>query len=382
MLDKIPKIKYSSIETSLSKCALDDDSNQSMQKLYESIIRSLNIGFSTMLHFLAAFENIDSTLWFKTYFLNGLISSNFDKEFNIFTQLGQIIKDRLMHNECVSKSQCPKAYLIHHSYFWLDSWQLLETLFKHCLVNCGDLADTDLNLIRVTLMFQPNETIHLFFQYTQELENEYTMQMSRHPHLIPHFKISCRFVLELMQAWEYQPYVMGFHKHIVKNMKTHDKHTTTPVLFNIHDIYDDLATFNMSSVPPSLDASSNVLPASNKITSTFASVTTTPSYHDPSLGNTPLIAYCSVGPYHNWYNAYQPDNVSPFVATVMCNNKPRKLCKACMTVGHDSGHCYLRGVKFVQKSSLSALMCLINIMVMLHQPALLCPYETLVHHCM
>ena len=221
MLDEIPKIKYSSIETSLSKRVLDDDSNQSMQKLYESIIRSLNIGFSTTLHFLPTFENINSTLSFKTYFLNGLIGSNFDKASNVFTQLGQIIKDRLMHNDCVAKSQCPKAYLILHSYFRMDGWQLLETLFKRRLVNCGALADTDLDLIRVTLMFQPNETIHSFFQRTQELENEYTMQMSRHPHLVPHFKIARRFISEIMRAREYQPYVMDFHKMIVKHNKTH-----------------------------------------------------------------------------------------------------------------------------------------------------------------
>ena len=131
--------------------------------MYESLIRSLNIGFSATLQFLPTFEQINSDLSFRRYFLDGLIGSNYDKAFNIFTQLGQIIKDRIVNDECISSASCPKAYIIIHSYLQLDGWQLLETLFKRRLVNCGALADTDLDTIHVTLLIQTNESVHSFF---------------------------------------------------------------------------------------------------------------------------------------------------------------------------------------------------------------------------
>ena len=83
-----------------------------------------------------------------------------------------------------------------------------------------------------------NLSIH-FFQRTQQLENEYVMQMSRHPHLVPRFKIIRRFVSELMRVREYQPYLMDFHKHIIRHVKTHGDHTNTPVTFSLHDVYDE-----------------------------------------------------------------------------------------------------------------------------------------------
>ena len=212
ILDNVPKIKYSNIETSLSKRSLDDDSNLSIHKLYDSIIRSLNIGFSTDLSFLPLFEQLTSETSFKSHFLHGLLGSSYDKAYNVYHQLGQLIKDRISNDDCVHKDKSPKAYLILHSYIRMDGWTLLETLFRRRLVNCGALPDTDLDSLRVTLIFQPAETIHSFFQRTQEIETEYIMQMTRHEHLIPRVKIIRRFVSELMRAVEYQPYITDFHK--------------------------------------------------------------------------------------------------------------------------------------------------------------------------
>ena len=340
VLDNVLKIKYGAIETSLTKRQLDDDSNQSMKKLYESIIRSLNIGFSTDLYFLPTFDTLSSTISFSNYFLTGLIGSNYDKAMNVFNQLGQLIKDRISHHECVDKIKCPKAYLIIHTYLQLNGWELLEKLFKHRLVNCGALADTDLDSLRVNLLLQPQESIHSFFQRTQSIENEYAMQMNRHSHLVPRFKLIRRFVSELMRAREYQTYISDYHKLIIKHVKIHGEHTNTNVSFTLIDIYDDLTSFAVISTPAKLD------PSPNNISGPPLHYPST----SPSINDTmPLIAYTDVGHhYDEWYDSAQ-DCTDPVIAAAMHNTRLKKFCQACMTPGHESDRCFLRGPNFRPK---------------------------------
>ena len=346
LLDEIPKIKYSAIEGSLSKRCLDDDTNQSLQKLYESIIRSLNIGFSTTLHFLPSFEEINANLSFDKNFLHGLIGSNYDKAKTIYLQLGQLIKDRLTDNECISKSKSPKAYLIIHAYIRIDGWQLLETLFKRRLVNCGALADNDLDSIRVNLMMQSNESVHSFFLRTQDLANEYTMQMSRHPHLIPHFKLVRRFVSELMRAREYQPYVMDYHKLIIRHVKQNGEHTTTPVPFTLHDVYDELSAFAVAPIPSKLEPSPNLLVTTNDINDNLLPHLESTG-HLPSSDIQPHIAYTAID--YCQSSDTDPDQLSPIIAAAMRNVRSKKFCQACMTIGHDADRCFLRGINFRPK---------------------------------
>ena len=88
ILDNVLKIKYGAIESSLAKWTLDDNNkNQSTKKLYESIIRSLNIGFSTELYFIPTFETLSPLISFVNYFFTRLIGSNYDKANIIFNHL-------------------------------------------------------------------------------------------------------------------------------------------------------------------------------------------------------------------------------------------------------------------------------------------------------
>lgn len=290
---------------------------------------------------MPTFDNSSPTLSFSNYFLAGLIGSNYNKALNVFNQLGQLIKDHISNYECINKTKCPKAFLIVHTYLQLNGWELLEKLFKNRLVNCGALADTDLDSLHVNLLFQPNESIHSFFQCTQTIENEYAMQMNRHSHLVPRFKLIRHFISKLMQAREYQTYVSDYHKQIIKHVKTHGEHMNTNISFSLIDIYDDLTSFTVTSTPAMLDASPNTI--------------TSPMFNYRINSSTdtnetlPLIAFTGVDQQiDEWYN-YTDTDITPVVAAAMHQARTKKFCQACMTPGHEADRCFLRGPNFRPK---------------------------------
>jgi hypothetical protein len=135
--------------------------------------------------------------------------------------------------------------------------------------------------------------------------------MNHHSHLVPRFKLIRRFVSELMRAPEYQTYVSDYHKLIIKHVKIHGEHTNTNVSFTLIDIYDDLTSFAVVSIPTKLDPSPNNLPSPNHYPITS------------SQGNNetlPLIAYTATNnQYDEWYN-YAQDCNDPVIAAAMHNN--------------------------------------------------------------
>ena len=73
------------------------------------------------------------------------------------------------------------------------------------------------------------------------------------------------------------------------HIKANGKHTTTPVMFSIiHDVYDNLTTFAVPSIPASLDVLPNMLSDSNHVRkNTFASnAITSPSPHNQLSNHT------------------------------------------------------------------------------------------------
>ena len=85
------------------------------------------------------------------------------------------------------------------------------------------------------------------------------MQMTRHTHMIPHFKILRHFISELMRAHEYQTYITDYHKLLIKHVKQYGEHSNHNVTFNLHDVYEDLISFSVPEIPSSLTPSPNVL---------------------------------------------------------------------------------------------------------------------------
>jgi hypothetical protein len=70
------KLKYTSMETYLSKQVLTDDSYHAMEKFYNSILRTINMGLSTQLYFLPRFKELCQDTNFTSLFLDGLFGSN------------------------------------------------------------------------------------------------------------------------------------------------------------------------------------------------------------------------------------------------------------------------------------------------------------------
>ena len=171
-------------------------------------------------------------------------------------------------------------------------------------------------------------------------------QLEHHPSIppspfIPHFKLIRRFVSELMRAREYQPYIMDYHKCIIRHVKQNGEHTTIPVSFTLHDVYDELSAFAVTSVPAMLDTSPNLIVESSSLNNTFPT----------DVGNShnaphPHIAYTAI----DYCQPCDDDqDMSPIIAAAMRNVRTKKFCQACMTIGHEADRCFLRGPNFRPK---------------------------------
>ena len=57
----------------------------------------------------------------------------------------------------------------------------------------------------------------------------------------------------------------------------------------------------------------------------------------------------SADTYDDWYCPDVDSPIDPIIAAALRNVRSKKFCQACMTIGHDSDHCFLRGVKFRPK---------------------------------
>jgi hypothetical protein len=338
------KLKYSSLETYLSKQTLPDDTYHSLEQFYTAIVRSLNMAFSAQVYFMPAFQQLRPETSFHSIFLDGLFGANYDKGFTIFATLGQFIKDRLLHKDCLQRNTAPKSFILISAFPTLDGWSLLENLLKKRLVQCGALPETDLDTIRSNLVLQPDESIHDFLHRTQQLENEYMLQLAKHPQLVPRTKILRRFISELMRAQEYQSYVVYFERELTNHMRKYgEQNLDNHVPFTLMDIYESMSLYSIPDVPTKLTPSRNILspvPTSN------------------ANSNSPL-AHIATGTIDenllcqsindDWYSEVNASDMSldnPNIGAMQRNQRQRLFCQCCMTSGHDADHCFLRGKHF------------------------------------
>jgi hypothetical protein len=360
------KLKYTSMETYLSKQVLTDDSYQAMEKFYNSILRTINMGLSTQLYFLPGFKELRQDTNFTSLFLDGLFGSNYDKAFTIVTSIGQFIKDRLLNTTCINKSSSPKAYIIVNAYPTVDGWTLFEMLLKKRLVHCGALPQYDLDAIRTSITFKTGESIHDFLFRIQQLENEYKLQLALHPQLVPTTKLVKRFVTELMRAPEYQSYIIHFERAIINHIKIYgEQNLDNKAPFTIMEVYETLIIYSIPEIP------SNLKPSKNHIE--IDSIATLPnsisnnnekSFVAHASVDQPLIAHATTDSdnkesdnnIEEWYcqEVNNEEMDQKHIGALMQrrnfrnNNKQnnRPFCQCCMTPGHTSDHCFLRGKNF------------------------------------
>jgi hypothetical protein len=349
------KLKYTSMESYLAKQKLTNDSYQALEQFYSAVLRAINMGFSAQLYFLPTFIQLRQTTSFKSLFLDGLFDHNYDKAFTIFTSIGQFLKDRLLHSECIDKVTAPKSYILISSYPTIDGWSLFENLLKKRLVHCGALPQNDLDTIRAGIVFQNEESIHAFLHRIQQLENEYVLQLSLQPQLVPYTKLVKRFITELMRAQEYQPYLLSFEREIIQHIKQHGEHNLThKAPFTIMEIYESITTYSIPAIPSKLLPSRNLintppitsLPITTpNVQSVIASGIVTDKVDNDETDNVNKEFALE-----EWYTESTNEPIIGAIQKKSDNNNrnkgPRPFCQCCMTPGHTSDHCFLRGQAF------------------------------------
>jgi hypothetical protein len=122
------KIKFSEIESSLKTKKLKDDSDLQMERFYSGIIRSVCYAFESGLNIVPSFLDLNPDINFEEIFLHDLVGSNFFKCRQVFNRIGEIIKDRMVSNDCISHDCCPKAFIVIKANPVLTGWELLEKL--------------------------------------------------------------------------------------------------------------------------------------------------------------------------------------------------------------------------------------------------------------
>jgi hypothetical protein len=146
------------------------------------------------------------------------------------------------------KLQHLKSYTLVNAYPTIDGWSLFEILLKKRLVHCGALPQYDLDALRTNIIFKQGESIHDFLFRIQQLKNEYGLQMALHPQLVPRTKLVKLFISELMQAPEYQPYVLSFKKDIMQHIRLYgEQNLNNKVPFTILDIYESISLYSIGA---------------------------------------------------------------------------------------------------------------------------------------
>lgn len=335
------KVKYDTIDTEIGKRELQDDSQQSLEIYFDSIMRCINVGFQTQFTFLPTFQELDANLSFRQRFLGKLFGNNLRKASASFNMLGQILKEKMKKESCISPDKCPKASVIINDNDELDGWEIFELLLKKRLVSCGAPPDRNLNVELALLTLNENETLQAFYLRTKNILKDYRIQMVKFQHLIPHFNIVKRFVTELMRVEEYRVFMVIYQQQLLQLQLLHGEYGAQQYLtFSITDIYEHLT----QNVVPVKSAKS-LLPSPN--------VASSNNSEGKSTFPTPKIAYIApdddiddnVLDIDDWYDHHEEQQA---VISLM-KRKARPFCNACLTPGHDETRCFLRGPHFRPK---------------------------------
>jgi hypothetical protein len=139
-----------------------------------AIIRSICYAFELGgITFLPSFLDLDTSIDFEHLFLHDLLGSNLRKCRQIFLRIGEVIKDRLTNEDCILSTTSPKAKIIIQSNPTTDGWTLLEKLLRARVVSCGAMPDIDLDHVRSSMTWEPNESLHDFYSRHQQLITSY-----------------------------------------------------------------------------------------------------------------------------------------------------------------------------------------------------------------
>jgi hypothetical protein len=88
---------------------------------------------------------------FHHIFLSNISDGAFAKCESVFTQIGEIIKDKLSSSDTIPYSTTPCASIVVTSHPTVDGWTLLEKLLHARHVLCGAIADVDIDTVRANL---------------------------------------------------------------------------------------------------------------------------------------------------------------------------------------------------------------------------------------
>lgn len=372
LLSSTDKVKFDSIDTSLSRRSLLDDNFHSLEQLYNGIMRSLGVGLQSSLHFVPQFRQLNQDTSFFDIFLGNLHGLNFEKAFSVYDTLGQYIKERLQSTKCISSEKAPKAYDVIHSFPSLDGWSLLEKLVKKRLIICGARPDRDLFGELLLIQLQDGESLLQFFRRMQELENEFAIMLVDTKVLIPKLRLNMRFVTELMRCQEYRTYLVSLHQQLLQYEKVHgDLICKVPLPCTLMQIYEHLDDCRVSKTPRG-----RLLPSPNKLPVMYKQQQrTAEQVQQPSIslqqrrdnvddlfdgdnyvadeeplddhGNEEFIV-------DSWYcqetlEEHNDEQEMKVIISAMTRRMAKKFCHACLTPGHEAHQCFLRGPAFRPK---------------------------------
>lgn len=385
IISDLRDIKYDKMDAFLTKRTLENDTYEALESLYNGIIRGVGVALSSALTFVPSFRELNRSLEFFKLFLHNLHGLPYSKALSIYDTLGQHIKDRLRSTECIDPIKSPKAYDVIMAHPHVGGWSLLQLLIKKRVVACGALPDRDLFITLKLIYFQDQESLQSFYRRLQHVANEFYLMLQNTPHLIPELNILLRFVTELKRAYEYDGHLHRIHEDLLQyKQQFGDIVIGDQLPHTLSSIYEHLILCDVPAVPrgrlrptrnemPTIDQTPfNVQSTSNEggnsATSPSISVQNVlppPSYEsifDNNIMPQPSISHQEIDPptteegFHvdDWYTSEDVDeinnteNLLPLLAA-MSRRRQKKFCQACLTAGHDSETCFLRGPNFCPK---------------------------------
>ena len=330
MITGCTKIKYMSMETYLKDRTISNDTTSQIEKMYVDILMSLTFVFEQDLSFLPPYGSLGRDINFEEIFLRNLHGFTLQKCKSVFLRLGTILKSRLTSKTYINTKQCPKTAIIVNAHPLSTGWNILELILCDRLVLCGGIPDYDLDVVRTSLSFLPNESYTDFYVKTQHIINEYEL-CYRKKNLIPIIKITSTFIHELNRATEYIPLLTTYYQQLMVHIKSFgDMDNNYNLPFTIHDVYKFMTMMNATLVPSQLRPS--IRPTTLPTSMTIQPPPTT----KPSSSYDEFIACLEV--------TIDEDCINPTMCAKMTNNRSR--CQACLIGFHRELDCYLRGAAF------------------------------------
>ena len=236
IVNDIKKIKYLSMETYLKDKAMPDDSVRSIEQMYNDIVMSLTFVFEQDLTFIPSYSCLSRDIDFEDIFLKKLHGITLKKCNSVYSRLGSILKSRLTATGFINPTKCPKTAIVVRANPLADGWKLLQKILCDRLIICGGLPDYDLDAVRATLAFLPQESYIDFYIRTQHLLNEYDLCYTNKT-FVPTIKITNTFITELNRAPEYVPLLTSYHEQMIRHIRSFgDVDNNFSLLFDIHDV--------------------------------------------------------------------------------------------------------------------------------------------------